>query len=867
MTTNVNRFADVLFQAVNGVSRASVGQGRPPVAFVNAFSQSLDLWDDSLPLVIIDASASSVSQTLDGGTQRDDYAFDISIYAQTPDEVAEVISLVEQYLNRNARTWNEVEGTRTDEANYEYFYTASIQPSAFQPATARSTGGGGAGGVPPDGSVGFDQLAQAVKDAIGASFVAVQPDGISAVFVTQGGDTADDNRALGKSVVLYALGGDVGAITKVNNSLHILQRSRDGVETTQTISLPSGSGNSSHTDLQIEHLAAGEITQALLGISYDPGTQAFGGRRHTTANWPLLPADLAVNAVVDRLTADLSNAGKLSALQTLLAVWAKLKTLSALPATTGYNIGELINVNGEIYELVAASDEANVLTGTAGHSGNYVGANTTGDGVAYGSLSGGLKGTVAWAPTAENIPLARYRFPLASYSAAVHTLYVRAEAGGEYADFVVTRNSDLDEALDDGINVYGYDAPTTGERMASPTGSQFRHTVWTNQDFATGPVVMHTAARWERWLPRQTGLLHIPSAADVKAIAADEADKRFTDAEKSKLEGVSDDAIDGSQAEALMRPSGRASSTLPVAKQDALTVLSTPNTPQGQLLTALSLVFGNGAVGEDSYALQSISSNKVKQDFLSGFLNNLSESEKPNVRAAMGPYVRNGGPTFPTALRDGDRFTLNAALTRNGTSLMTVGGDANSLGWYQAIGSIIRPPTDIVGILAYPQTSNVQSLRGRLAVIRHADETRTIQTIKLRRLGATEDEDDAVRTIALRASAALNHFFESTANTYGDLFTSGEKWRIIDIILSDGTDAIPAESYEIGDYVYSRANDQWEFVSGHPYAQLDARYVNENGTDRLNDAQLGRRYLTQAAYDALTTAQKNDGTEYNIVPA
>ena len=547
MTTNVNRFADVLYQAVNGVTRASVGQGQPPVAWVTPFVQSLYQWDDSLPLVTVDASAASVSQTLDGGAQRDDYAFDINIYGQTPKEVAEVVDLVEGYLRRNARTWDEVEGQRTDEANYEFFYAASIRPTAFQPATARSTSGGG-GGVPADGSVGFNQLSQGVRDAINAAFVAVQPDGLDAAFITQGGARADDDRTLGRSVALFALGGLVGSITKVNNSLHITTYDRDGVQTVTTISLPSGSGASSHTDLQIEHLAAGEITQALLGVTYDPGTQAFGGRRQTTANYPLQPEDLAANAVVDKLTADLANAGKLAALQTLLAAWTKLKVLSAVPATAGYQHGDMVNVNGDVMELVAHPEDANVIGGIAGHDGqSFIGADNVPDGAEYGTINGDIVASVTWAnATAEGVPLVAVQLPIPS-AGAPSAIYMRLTTErGEDSDHLLNRDTDHDSTTNEG-DVIGYRSGTTGERAGIGVGDRFEARFFTDVRYSS-PLAIHTADRFESWLVRNLGRLDIPSDADIQTLAEAAAAARFTDDEKTKLSRVSPLAVGGDPA-------------------------------------------------------------------------------------------------------------------------------------------------------------------------------------------------------------------------------------------------------------------------------------------------------------------------------
>ena len=54
-----------------------------------------------------------------------------------------------------------------------------------------------------------------------------------------------------------------------------------------------------------------------------------------------------------------------------------LEVLASLPAVTGYSVGDIINGGGDLYELVADSDEANVITGTSAlHNVNFYGDTT-----------------------------------------------------------------------------------------------------------------------------------------------------------------------------------------------------------------------------------------------------------------------------------------------------------------------------------------------------------------------------------------------------------------------------------------------------------------------------------------------------------
>ena len=78
--------------------------------------------------------------------------------------------------------------------------------------------------------------------------------------------------------------------------------------------------SSSHTDAQIDARAASQISQAIEGLTYDPGTNTYGGRRKTAANYPLEADDLANDTVVDKLTSDLADMTKRDALRAFVGL-------------------------------------------------------------------------------------------------------------------------------------------------------------------------------------------------------------------------------------------------------------------------------------------------------------------------------------------------------------------------------------------------------------------------------------------------------------------------------------------------------------------------------------------------------------------
>ena len=156
-----------------------------------------------------------------------------------------------------------------------------------------------------------------------------------------------------------------------------------------------------------------------------------------------------------------------------------LRQNSTTPAITGYDVGDIINVDGDLYELVDDADEANVHRGVAAQRGaNYVGDDL-----------------FEWAPTAENIALMRALLPRSAVGAhPPATIFFRfiAANGYELRNIQINENGARDTATH-----FGYDSPTTGDRIAEiPIGTRF--TVWFYTDAAlTQPLTINSTDRWE----------------------------------------------------------------------------------------------------------------------------------------------------------------------------------------------------------------------------------------------------------------------------------------------------------------------------------------------------------------------------------
>ena len=178
----------------------------------------------------------------------------------------------------------------------------------------------------------------------------------------------------------------------------------------------------------------------------------------------------------------------------------EVQPLAANPAKTGLPIGTKANVNGDWVELVASSDDSNVIHFKA------VTIDSTYTGVRQGitgltNLGGTQDPTVnvevGYAISAEQVALARARLDKTLFADPNVILDIQISGPGAFANMSLDRQSSLDTAGATGQ--YGFTAGTTGVRFDSPVGGDITVRFWTraNEQAAQVPLAVHTANRWE----------------------------------------------------------------------------------------------------------------------------------------------------------------------------------------------------------------------------------------------------------------------------------------------------------------------------------------------------------------------------------
>ena len=156
----------------------------------------------------------------------------------------------------------------------------------------------------------------------------------------------------------------------------------------------------------------------------------------------------------------------------------ELSVMASLPAVGSYSVGDIINVSGVLYELVANTEDANVYRGT-------IAANAAGDTGFYGDAVFRFQ-----AVSPFNM---RVNFSKAGLPTAPANLYVKYHSGSDYADIVLTRSSGSDTST-----TWGYvHSPGTPGLEAPTVGATFDLTVFSDNTYTTAQTI-HTANRWER---------------------------------------------------------------------------------------------------------------------------------------------------------------------------------------------------------------------------------------------------------------------------------------------------------------------------------------------------------------------------------
>ena len=212
---------------------------------------------------------------------------------------------------------------------------------------------------------------------------------------------------------------------------------------------------------------------------------------------------------------------------------SRMTSLSALPSSEGYGVGDIENVKGVLYVLADKSDN-NQFHGTAGLDSNeeYLGAIKVDGESAIGSfVDPEVRGEVTWVHTdlqgksaATNVPLVRLRILRSAFTGAPFdgtppaTLYVRiVDQSGQTTEVVL---NERDQPRDT-TGVYAWKSADTGPAIDAQPGDTFTASVYSDRTFTT-PVNVHNAHVWQRWLPGQ-----LPRASVVAStIDADTAEKQ-----------------------------------------------------------------------------------------------------------------------------------------------------------------------------------------------------------------------------------------------------------------------------------------------------------------------------------------------------
>ena len=179
-----------------------------------------------------------------------------------------------------------------------------------------------------------------------------------------------------------------------------------------------------------------------------------------------------------------------------------LETQTPLPAIAGYNVGDIINVNGVPYELVASTTDPHTLRGTAAsRTTPYLGSDSF-----EWQLAGG----------ADDVnPLERALLSKAAVGASPPAvIYVDFHDARGYTarDLTLSRNTTRDTATE-----YAYDSLRDGVGIDTPVGTAFTASVFSDPQMQNA-VTVQVADRWELLLRNAT----VPqlSATDIFKLAA-----------------------------------------------------------------------------------------------------------------------------------------------------------------------------------------------------------------------------------------------------------------------------------------------------------------------------------------------------------
>ena len=178
----------------------------------------------------------------------------------------------------------------------------------------------------------------------------------------------------------------------------------------------------------------------------------------------------------------------------------EFNTRSTLPTAMGFDVGDLINLSGVIYELVAAAEDANVYRGTVG------------DSTTNSAVDGGFKGdaVLEWQ---DNNPMNRRLYVPKTApgfeTSQPSTIYLRMTTppvtgvfpSGLNINFEFDRAPSDDRGNTDTAHpdTYAYHKPSDGEDINAgiPVGIAFKLEFFSDTNLTT-TLAFHSANRWER---------------------------------------------------------------------------------------------------------------------------------------------------------------------------------------------------------------------------------------------------------------------------------------------------------------------------------------------------------------------------------
>ena len=201
-----------------------------------------------------------------------------------------------------------------------------------------------------------------------------------------------------------------------------------------------------------------------------------------------------------------------------------LGPLDAAPSTTGFRIGDLLNVNGDLLELVSSTDDSNIIRGIGAAAGtNYIGVrdNVTSLTDVGQFTDSTYRGEFLWRVVeSTSLALQRGRFDRRIWSGAPPAnLYFRfVDATGFVSDLIMARNTSFDTGSGTGpsaVGTYGYSNAPTGVGIETPAGTAFSLLVFTDPGFSV-PLAVHRINRWEDYYQRQLELTRVSDTERIQ---------------------------------------------------------------------------------------------------------------------------------------------------------------------------------------------------------------------------------------------------------------------------------------------------------------------------------------------------------------